>query len=314
MAETIVVTGGAGFSGSNFLYFLKDVTDDRIVVLDNITYAGREDNIPRETEFIWCDISDAEHVDYIFKKIKPTKVFNFAAESHVDNSIKDVTPFITTNIIGTTNLLSSSVKVDVQKFHHVSTDEVYGSLDFDNSLFTEETPYDPRNPYSATKASAEHMVKTWNNTYGLPYLITSSSNNYGPKQHPEKLIPKIINNALNDKVTNMYGGGHQIRDWLHVYDHCKAIWTLDEQKVFNSKFNVGGGCEVPNIEIAKKILNIMNKPFSLIGQSDERPGQDQRYGTDFSKLTAATGWTPSVNFEDGLKETIEWYIDKSSSQ
>ena len=187
-------------------------------------------------------------------------------------------------------------------------------MDFDNSLFTEETPYDPRNPYSATKASAEHMVKTWNNTYGLPYLITSSSNNYGPKQHPEKLIPKIINNALNDKVTNMYGGGHQIRDWLHVYDHCKAIWTLDEQKVINSKFNVGGGCEVPNIEIAKKILNIMNKPCSLIGQSDERPGQDQRYGTDFSKLTAATGWTPSVNFEDGLKETIEWYIDKSSSQ
>ena len=314
MAETIVVTGGAGFIGSNFLYYLKDVTDDRIVVLDNITYAGKEDNIPRETEFVWCDISDAEHVDYIFKKIKPTKVFNFAAESHVDNSIKDVTPFIKTNIIGTTNLLSSSVSVGVEKFHHISTDEVYGSLNFDNSLFTEETPYDPRNPYSATKASAEHMVKTWNNTYGLPYLITSSSNNYGPKQHPEKLIPKIINNALNDKVTNMYGGGHQIRDWLHVYDHCKAIWTLDEQKVINSKFNVGGGCEVPNIEIAKKILNIMNKPCSLIGQSDERPGQDQRYGTDFSKLTAATGWTPSVNFEDGLKETIEWYIDKSSSR
>ena len=309
MFNTILVTGGAGFIGSNFLYFLKNVTDDRIIVLDNITYAGKESNIPDGVEFIWCDISDKEHVDYIFKKVKPTKVFNFAAESHVDNSIRDVTPFIKTNIIGTTNLLSSSVAVGVEKFHHVSTDEVYGSLDFDGSLFTENTPYDPRNPYSATKASAEHMVRTWNNTYDLPYIITSSSNNYGPRQHPEKLIPKVIQNAMNDTVTNMYGGGHQIRDWIHVLDHCAAIWSLDEKKVINDKFNIGGGCEVTNMDITKSILDILDKPHSLIGQSDERPGQDQRYGTNFSKLTEKTGWVPGVEFNRGLAETVKWYLD-----
>jgi len=309
MFNTILVTGGAGFIGSNFLYFLKNVTDDRIIVLDNITYAGKESNIPDGVEFIWCDISDKEHVDYIFKKVKPTKVFNFAAESHVDNSIRDVTPFIKTNIIGTTNLLSSSVAVGVEKFHHVSTDEVYGSLDFDGSLFTENTPYDPRNPYSATKASAEHMVRTWNNTYDLPYIITSSSNNYGPRQHPEKLIPKVIQNAMNDTVTNMYGGGHQVRDWIHVLDHCAAIWSLDEKKVINDKFNIGGGCEVTNMDITKRILDILDKPHSLIGQSDERPGQDQRYGTDFSKLTEKTGWFPGVEFNRGLAETVKWYLD-----
>ena len=309
MFNTILVTGGAGFIGSNFLYFLKNVTDDRIIVLDNITYAGKESNIPDGVEFIWCDISDKEHVDYIFKKVKPTKVFNFAAESHVDNSIRDVTPFIKTNIIGTTNLLSSSVAVGVEKFHHVSTDEVYGSLDFDGSLFTENTPYDPRNPYSATKASAEHMVRTWNNTYDLPYIITSSSNNYGPRQHPEKLIPKVIQNAMNDTVTNMYGGGHQIRDWIHVLDHCAAIWSLDEKKVINDKFNIGGGCEVTNMDITKRILDILDKPHSLIGQSDERPGQDQRYGTNFSKLTEKTGWVPGVEFNRGLAETVKWYLD-----
>ena len=309
MFNTILVTGGAGFIGSNFLYFLKNVTDDRIIVLDNITYAGKESNIPDGVEFIWCDISDKEHVDYIFKKVKPTKVFNFAAESHVDNSIRDVTPFIKTNIIGTTNLLSSSVAVGVEKFHHVSTDEVYGSLDFDSSLFTENTPYDPRNPYSATKASAEHMVRTWNNTYDLPYIITSSSNNYGPRQHSEKLIPKVIQNAMNDTVTNMYGGGHQVRDWIHVLDHCAAIWSLDEKKVINDKFNIGGGCEVTNMDITKRILDILDKPHSLIGQSDERPGQDQRYGTDFSKLTEKTGWFPGVEFNRGLAETVKWYLD-----
>ena len=220
-----------------------------------------------------------------------------------------MTPFIKTNIIGTTNLLSSSVTVGVEKFHHVSTDEVYGSLDFDGSLFTENTPYDPRNPYSATKASAEHMVRTWNNTYDLPYIITSSSNNYGPRQHPEKLIPKVIQNAMNDTVTNMYGGGHQVRDWIHVLDHCAAIWSLEEKKVINDKFNIGGGCEVTNMDITKKILDILDKPYSLIGQSDERPGQDQRYGTDFSKLTEKTGWFPGVEFNRGLAETVKWYLD-----
>ena len=255
----IIVTGGAGFIGSNFLHHLTKVTDEEVVVLDNITYAANESYIPSQHKFIWCDISDAEHIEYIFNKVKPTKVFNFAAESHVDNSIKDVTPFISTNITGTVNLLRSSVTHEVEKFHHISTDEVYGSLEYgEEGLFTEETPYDPRNPYSATKAAAEHMVRTWYNTYGLPYLITSSSNNYGPGQHEEKLIPKVIKNALNDEMTYMHDGGEQIRDWMHVDDHCCAIWTLDQQKVLNDKFNIGGGCEVQNIEVTRKILDMLN--------------------------------------------------------
>jgi len=309
----IIVTGGAGFIGSNFLHYLTRVTDEEVVVLDNITYAANESYIPSQHKFIWCDISDAEHVEYIFNKVKPTKVFNFAAESHVDNSIKDVTPFISTNITGTVNLLRSSVTHEVEKFHHISTDEVYGSLEYgEEGLFTEKTPYDPRNPYSATKAAAEHMVRTWYNTYGLPYLITSSSNNYGPGQHEEKLIPKVIKNALNDEITYMHDGGEQIRDWMHVDDHCCAIWTLDEKKVLNDKFNIGGGCEVQNIEVTRKILDMLNKPHSLIGVSNDRPGVDKRYGTDFSKLTERTGWVPQIPFDAGLGGTVRFYMNKYS--
>ena len=307
----IIVTGGAGFIGSNFLHHLTKVTDEEVVVLDNITYAANESYIPSQHKFIWCDISDAEHIEYIFNKVKPTKVFNFAAESHVDNSIKDVTPFISTNITGTVNLLRSSVTHEVEKFHHISTDEVYGSLEYgEEGLFTEETPYDPRNPYSATKAAAEHMVRTWYNTYGLPYLITSSSNNYGPGQHEEKLIPKVIKNALNDEITYMHDGGEQIRDWMHVDDHCSAIWTLDQQKVLNDKFNIGGGCEVQNIEVTRMILDMLNKSHSLIGVSNDRPGVDKRYGTDFSKLTKRTGWVPQIPFDAGLGGTVRFYMNK----
>ena len=307
----IIVTGGAGFIGSNFLHHLTRVTDEEVVVLDNITYAANESYIPSQHKFIWCDISDAEHVEYIFNKVKPTKVFNFAAESHVDNSIKDVTPFISTNITGTVNLLRSSVTHEVEKFHHISTDEVYGSLEYgEEGLFTEETPYDPRNPYSATKAAAEHMVRTWYNTYGLPYLITSSSNNYGPGQHEEKLIPKVVTNALRDEITYMHDGGEQIRDWIHVDDHCCAIWTLDQQKVLNDKFNVGGACELQNIEVTRKILDMMGKPHSLIGVSNDRPGVDKRYGTDFSKLTDRTGWVPQIPFDAGLAGTVSFYLNK----
>ena len=224
-----------------------------------------------------------------------------------------VDPFISTNISGTCNLLRASVDCDVNKFHHVSTDEVYGSLEYDDTkLFSEETPYDPRNPYSASKASAEHMVKAWNNTYGLPYLITSAANNYGPRQHAEKLIPKVIDNVLNDRVTNMYGGGQQIRDWIYVEDHCRAIWTLDEQNILNDKFNISAGHELPNIEVTKKILDILDKPHSLIGTSNERPGQDQRYATDYSKLRKKTGWVPKAKFDDALKDTIDWYLEKVS--
>ena len=301
----ILVTGGAGFIGSNFLQHLRGV---EIVVLDSLTYAANEKYIPDHCEFIWCDIRNEDHVNYLFNKHRPNKVFHFAAESHVDRSIGNSNPFISTNINGTINLLNASLAVEVEKFHHISTDEVYGSLDYDDTeLFTEKTPYDPRNPYSATKASAEHFVTSWYNTYGLPYLITSSSNNYGAGQHEEKLIPKVVTNALKDKITYMHDGGEQIRDWIHVQDHCDAIWMLDKQNVLNDKFNIGGSCELQNIEVTKKILDILNKPHSLIGISHERPGVDKRYGTDFSKLTERTGWIPKIKFDEGLQETVNFY-------
>ena len=304
----ILVTGGAGFIGSNFLHYLHKVTDERVVVLDSLTYAANEKYIPDHCEFIWCDIRNEDHVNYLFNKHRPNKVFHFAAESHVDRSIGNSNPFISTNINGTINLLNASLDVEVEKFHHISTDEVYGSLEYDDTeLFNEKTPYDPRNPYSATKAAAEHFVTSWYNTYGLPYLITSSSNNYGPGQHEEKLIPKVVTNALKDKITYMHDGGEQIRDWIHVEDHCEAIWTLDKQNVLNDKFNIGGACELPNIEVTKKILDILEKPYSLIGVSNDRPGVDKRYGTDFSKLTKRTGWVPKIKFDEGLQETVNFY-------
>ena len=301
----ILVTGGAGFIGSNFLQHLRG---EEIVVLDSLTYAANEKYIPDHCEFIWCDIRNEEHVNYIFNKYRPTKVFHFAAESHVDRSIGNSNPFISTNINGTINLLNASLSVEVEKFHHISTDEVYGSLDYDDTeLFKETTPYDPRNPYSATKAAAEHFVTSWHNTYGLPYLITSSSNNYGPGQHEEKLIPKVVTNAMKDEITYMHDGGEQIRDWIHVNDHCDAILTLDKQNVINDKFNIGGGCELQNIQVTKKILDLLDKPYSLIGVDNARPGVDKRYGTDFSKLTERTGWIPQVEFDKGLSETVDFY-------
>ena len=213
---TYIVTGGAGFIGSNFLQYLKDHTDtdpQDVVVIDNLSYAADLAYVPPNFVFEWCDISNEKHVNYIFDKYKPSKVWHFAAESHVDNSIKNYRPFLESNVIGTINLLNASLKHEVEKFHHISTDEVYGSLEYDDTeLFKETTPYDPRNPYSASKASSDYFVKAWHNTYGLPYLITNCSNNYGPHQHVEKLIPLTITNALEDKITYMHQGGHQIRD------------------------------------------------------------------------------------------------------
>lgn len=309
----LLVTGGAGFIGSNFLHYLKDVTDEKVLVLDNLTYAADLRFIPEspQFEFVWCDITNENHVDHIFKKYKPRKVFHFAAESHVDNSIKNYRPFLESNVVGTINLLNASLAIDIQKFHHISTDEVYGSLEYDSDdLFTEETPYDPRNPYSASKAASDHYVRTWHNTYGLPYLITNCSNNYGRHQHVEKLIPKVIFRALKDEVTYMYGGGQQIRDWLYVYDHCRAIWILEEQRVMNDRFNIGGDCELQNIEVTKKILDILDKPHSLIGVSNARPGQDKRYGMSFEKLTQRTGWIPHFDFDAALKMTVDWYLQR----
>ena len=308
---TYIVTGGAGFIGSNFLHYIKSKWEEEIVVLDNLSYAADLEFIPKDKQFTfeWCDISNEDQVNYLFKKYKPSKVFHFAAESHVDRSIKNYRPFLESNIIGTINLLNASR--DVQKFHHISTDEVYGSLEYDSAnLFTEDTPYDPRNPYSATKAGSDHCVTAWHNTYGIPYLITNCSNNYGPHQHIEKLIPLVITNALKDEVTYMHGGGHQIRDWLHVHDHCRALVMLDDAEIVDEKYNIGGSCEVRNLDVTKMILSHMNKPTDLIGISHDRPGIDKRYGMDHSKITEDLGWKPEINFDYGLRSTIAWYLDR----
>ena len=312
---TYIVTGGAGFIGSNFLHYLKNETeiDDQVIVIDNLSYAADLEYLPKNKQFIfeWCDISNEDHVTYIFDKYKPRKVFHFAAESHVDRSIKNYRPFLETNVVGTINLLNASLKHEVEKFHHISTDEVYGSLEYDDvELFKETTPYDPRNPYSASKAASDYFVKTWHNTYGIPYLITNCSNNYGPHQHVEKLIPLVVSNALQDKVTYMHQGGHQVRDWLYVYDHCAAIWELEWQGIINNHFNIGGGCELRNIDVTKMILSLMKKPYTLIGINDERPGIDKRYGMDYNKMTQWTTWKPFTDFDLGLRATVTWYLDR----
>ena len=310
---TYIVTGGAGFIGSNFLHYIKKKWDNQIVVLDNLSYAADLEYVPNDRQFIfeWCDISNEDHVNYLFKKYKPKKVFHFAAESHVDRSIKNYRPFLEANVIGTINLLNASLEAEIQKFHHISTDEVYGSLEYeDTDLFKETTPYDPRNPYSASKAASDYFVTSWNNTYGLPYIITNCSNNYGPRQHVEKLIPLVVNNALSDEITYMHGAGRQIRDWLHVHDHCRALVMIDEAQIVNEKYNIGGSCEMRNLDVTKMILNYMKKPYDLIGISHDRPGIDKRYGMDHSKITTDLGWEPNIDFELGIKDTVRWYLNR----
>ena len=311
----ILVTGAAGFIGSNFLHYIHKKTDDEIVIVDNLTYASDIKYIDKlvdnkRVKFIEIDIADEQAVDELFVSYKPNIVFHFAAESHVDNSIKNYRPFIQANILGTINLLNASRDV-VDKFHHISTDEVFGSLEYDDpNIFTEETLYNPRNPYSASKAASDYFVKAWHNTYGVPYLITNCSNNYGPRQHPEKLIPLTITNAINDRTTYMHGGGDQIRDWLYVKDHCEAIWMLYEQGIMNDTFNIGGSCEKRNIDVVKDILDILEKPYDLIGVTDDRPGHDKRYAMDHSKLTNAIGWKPGDKWLENINSTIQWYLSR----
>ena len=289
---TILVTGGAGFIGSNFLQHLKIVTDEEIVCVDKLTYAGKRNNVPSKAKLYVADIAGEDAIETIFERHDIKTVFHFAAESHVDNSIKDCSEFIRTNIVGTVNLLNASLKHNVEKFMHISTDEVYGSIE--NGSFTEETNYDPRNPYSASKASSDHFVRAFHNTYGLPTVITNCSNNYGPRQHKEKLIPQTILNLLNDKKIPVYGDGKQIRDWLYVQDHCE-------------KYNIGGECEVQNIDLIKKIISLMGKDESMIEYVKDRPGHDRRYSTDISKITKDLNWKPRFDIDDGLTKTIEWY-------
>jgi dTDP-glucose 4,6-dehydratase len=313
--KKILVTGGAGFIGSNFIKLLLAEFDYEIVNLDSLTYAGNLENL-KEIEndsrytFVRGEIQNKELVSEIIEKHKIDGIINFAAESHVDRSILDAKPFIDTNIQGTLALLESAMAHKVKRFLQVSTDEVYGSLGKEG-LFTEQTPISPNSPYSASKASADHLVMAFVNTFDIDALITRCSNNYGPYQFPEKLIPLMILNAQEDKKLPVYGDGMQIRDWIHVEDHCLGIITVFEKGRTGEVYNLGGNCEKPNIEIVKTILSSLGKTEELIEYVKDRPGHDRRYAIDSSKIKAELGWTPQVKFEQGIKDTIEWYLNNS---
>ena len=305
----IFVTGGAGFIGSNFVHFLTEKTDEEIVVVDRFSYAADMMNLYplSQHNIARVDISSLENLRDLFERHKPSKIFHFAAESHVDNSIKDVTPFIESNVIGTVNLLRLSVDYEVEMFHHISTDEVYGSLGYDDPSFTEKTPYDPQNPYSASKAASDHFVTAFHNTYGLPVKITNCSNNYGPRQNVEKLIPKTITNILKGNKIPVYGKGENIRDWIYVEDHCEAIYEVFNRGRVSEKYNIGGECEVKNIDLVKTLLNLLSASEDLIEYAQDRPGHDLRYSIDNAKIQSELGWTPKYSLESGLEKTIKWY-------
>lgn len=309
----ILITGGAGFIGSNFIhYVLKRNPDWYIVNLDKLTYAGNLDNLRDiehsvQHEFIRGSIENRELVNYLFSLHKFDVVINFAAESHVDRSIKDATVFIETNIKGTQILLDACREHGIDKFLQVSTDEVYGSLGPQEEAFTEENHLQPNSPYSASKAAADLLVRSYHNTYGLPTVITRCSNNYGPYQFPEKLIPLIIINALEDKTLPVYGDGKNIRDWIHVEDHCRALELVVLKGVSGEAYNVGADCQLKNIEVVKMILHVLKKPESLITFVIDRAGHDARYAVDASKIKAQLGWLPHYNFRDYLPKLVQWY-------
>lgn len=307
----ILVTGGAGFIGSNFIrYLLGKHESYEVLNLDLLTYAGNLDNLsgtkdnPRYN-FVCGDIADYNCVKEVFSR-GIDYIVNFAAESHVDRSIEDSGIFIRTNVEGTRVLLEAARKFGVKKFLQVSTDEVYGSL-ASGGYFTENTPLDPSSPYSASKASADLLVQAYHRTYGLPVNITRCSNNYGPYQFPEKLIPLMITNALEDKSLPVYGDGLNIRDWLHVWDHCAALDLVLHEGKPGEVYNIGGNNEWTNIDIVRKILSELDKPNSLITYVKDRPGHDRRYAIDASKIKNELGWQPKFDFEYGLRKTIDWY-------
>lgn len=302
---TILVTGGAGFIGSNLLHHLIKSYDEEVICIDNLTYASNSHNIPDCVKLYSTDIADEHNCEYIFKKYKFDTVFHLAAESHVDNSIKDCSPFIHTNINGTVNLLNLSLKYEVQKFIHISTDEIYGSIE--EGYFTENSNYAPRNPYSASKAASDHFVMAYHNTYGLPAIITNCSNNYGPRQHSEKFIPTIINRLLSGKKIPVYGDGKQVRDWLYVQDHCRALCEIWWKGRIGQKYNIGGECEVRNIDLVRMILDRMNMTEDMIEYVEDRPGHDRRYSTDITKIRHELKWSPRFTLEQGLDKTIKWY-------
>jgi dTDP-glucose 4,6-dehydratase len=312
MSKKVLVTGGAGFIGSNFLhYVLKERDDWEIVNLDKLTYAGNLENLKGLEEksnytFVKGDITNNELVNYLFEKYHFDYVVNFAAESHVDRSILGSEVFFRTNVIGTNVLLEASRRFDVERFLQVSTDEVYGSLG-ESGLFTESTPLSPNSPYSSSKAAADMMAKAFHHTYGLPVVITRCSNNYGPYQFPEKLIPLMIINALHNKELPVYGDGLNVRDWIYVIDHNKAIERVLEHGREGEVYNIGASREMKNIEIVKLILKILGKPESLIKFVKDRPGHDRRYAIDSTKIQNELGWKPEYEFEEAIVKTVEWY-------
>ncbi|MFJ8457692.1 dTDP-glucose 4,6-dehydratase [Lysinibacillus xylanilyticus] len=309
----MLVTGGAGFIGSNFVNYMVDKYPQySIVNVDALTYAGNLENLKQcegksNYRFVKADITDAETMDQLIGD-GVDAVINFAAESHVDRSITNPGIFVQTNIQGTQVLLDAAKKYNIKKYIQVSTDEVYGSLGEDG-YFTEQTPLAPNSPYSASKAGADFLVLAYHETFGLPVNITRCSNNYGPFHFPEKLIPLMIINALNDKKLPVYGDGKNIRDWLHVTDHCSAIDLVLHKGVIGEVYNVGGHNEKTNLEVVKEILKQLDKPESLIQYVEDRLGHDRRYAIDPTKLQQELGWEPKYTFETGLKETVQWYLD-----
>ena len=310
--KRILVTGGAGFIGSNFIQHILGNRDDfEIVNLDKLTYAGNLENLtPVKNKpnyhFVKGDITNRELVDYIFRKFKFNGVINFAAESHVDRSILGSEIFYQTNVIGTNVLLEAARRFEVERFLQVSTDEVYGSLGADG-LFTENTPLSPNSPYSSSKAAADMMVQAFHHTYGMPTLITRCSNNYGPLQFPEKLIPLMILNIMADKKLPVYGDGLNVRDWIYVIDHNRAVEKVYETGKPGEVYNIGAGQEMKNIEIVKLLLGILGKTEDLIEYVKDRPGHDRRYAIDSGKISTELGWSPQFRFEEAIEETVHWY-------
>jgi dTDP-glucose 4,6-dehydratase len=312
----ILVTGGCGFIGSNFIrYYLKSYPKDSLINVDKLTYAGNLENVSDLSHssrylFVKGDIADASRMEeFVNKGIDA--IVNFAAESHVDRSIEDPSTFMKTNVFGTFVLLEAVRKALPKqriRFLHISTDEVYGSL-AETGAFTEETPLAPNSPYSASKTAADLLVRAYHHTYGLPALITRSSNNYGPYQFPEKLIPLMISNAIEDKELPIYGDGMYVRDWIYVEDHCRALDMVLHHGKEGEVYNIGGQSEKPNLSVAKTVLDRLRKPHSLLRFVTDRPGHDRRYAIDFSKIERALGWKPSVSFEEGIRLTVEWYQD-----
>ncbi|MDQ6967807.1 MAG: dTDP-glucose 4,6-dehydratase [Mariprofundaceae bacterium] len=337
MSKTIMVTGGAGFIGSAVIRHLIQNTEHTVVNVDKLTYAGNLESLTdvdssSRYHFEQVDICDAVEINRVLKSYQPDIIMHLAAESHVDRSIDGPSEFIQTNIVGTYTLLEAAkvywstldvVKKQRFRFHHVSTDEVYGDLHGSNALFTEETSYDPSSPYSASKASSDHLVRAWYRTYGLPTLVTNCSNNYGPYHFPEKLIPLMILNALEGKTLPIYGDGAQIRDWLYVEDHARALVHVATQGVVGETYNIGGHNEKTNLEVVHSICALLeelasdqkkgvNQYSDLITFVEDRPGHDLRYAIDASKIDSDLGWVPEETFATGMRKTVQWYLSHAS--